>query len=272
MLNQYYKGDDIKDRSVYEPQSVDKLPDDPFKMPPPYWRGSGAIFHILDALEELLNLLKKLIPTLQDTESKLDKHFEHYPDGEQSEEEMEEFSEITSKLFHLEHSIKLKVEIAILMSAIALEDQLNMVIVFNLQKDIAESIRKLPPSDKLVTISNLLDYHDIKKERFYPLIQKLYSWRNAFAHGHCIDRTRKSLRHNHLIKPTEYPGVLSSIKALKEFGNAFVLCSEYLRTISKNPYCKGSAVEVDEIMEYLREISRYSFKGNNDVYDVTVSD
>jgi hypothetical protein len=39
--------------------TVDQLPDDPLKMPPPYWRSGGAIFHIQDALEELVVLLQK---------------------------------------------------------------------------------------------------------------------------------------------------------------------------------------------------------------------
>jgi len=32
------------------------------------------------------------------------------------------------------------------------------------------------------------------------------SWRNLRPHGHCVDRTTKTLRHNHLIHPDDYPG------------------------------------------------------------------
>ena len=42
-------------------ETLEDLPTDHFKMPPPYWRSSGTIFHIIDALEDLCKLLNELI-------------------------------------------------------------------------------------------------------------------------------------------------------------------------------------------------------------------
>lgn len=130
--------------------SVDQLPDDPLAMPPPYWRSSGAVFCMLDALESIPDLLAEIVPVLARTEAELQQHFEKYPDNEQSDEEMEEFSEIVDELWELEHRIEVKVMVAVLMSAIQAEDTINRFCVYNLHKDVAESVEKLSPPDKLL--------------------------------------------------------------------------------------------------------------------------
>src|SRR4051794_2680319 len=89
--------------------TLDQLPDDPLKMPPPFWRGNGAISHILDALENLTELLHSLIPIHLQTDEKLYHHYEKYPDyDENNDAALEEFSEITDELNYHEHKIKLK--------------------------------------------------------------------------------------------------------------------------------------------------------------------
>lgn len=60
--------------------TLDQLPDEPSTMPPPYWRGSGAIFHVIDSLDSLANLLDELIPVHQHTELEIEKYYERYPD------------------------------------------------------------------------------------------------------------------------------------------------------------------------------------------------
>ena len=82
-----------------------------------------------------------------------------------------------------------------------------MFCVFNLHRDIAETIEKLSVQEKLLVASGVMGKHDVKSEAVYERAGKLNRWRNAFAHGHCVDRPVKSLRHNHLIDPDEYPGV-----------------------------------------------------------------
>jgi hypothetical protein len=47
-------------------ETLEDLPTDHFKMPPPYWRSSGAIFHIIDALEDFCNSLNELLQILPD--------------------------------------------------------------------------------------------------------------------------------------------------------------------------------------------------------------
>lgn len=85
--------------------SIGQLPDDPLAMPPPYWRSTGAIFCLLDALESIPNLLTELVPVLERTETELDVHFEKYPGDESTDEEMEKFSEIMDELWKLEAKV-----------------------------------------------------------------------------------------------------------------------------------------------------------------------
>lgn len=249
----------------------EQLPDDPLSMPPPYWRSSGAIFHVLDSLESLVSLLGELLPLHEQTELRLEDYYENHP-NEDDDSDLEEFSDICDDLWSLEHKIKLKAEIAILMSAVQAEDKLNMFCVFNLHKDIAESVEKLSPPEKLLIVTAVAGQPSIKGNAVFEALKKLSGWRNAFAHGHCVDRPVKSLRHNHLVSPSSYPGVPDSINKTKELISGYLRLTEYLRGISMNPYTSGSSTETEEIRMYLEEISRYKFDvstHSNDIYLLT---
>jgi hypothetical protein len=259
----------MAERDEDRPLSLDQLPDDPLKMPPPYWRGCGAIFHIEEALEEMDYLLHELIPLHADTEARLVEHYEKYPEhNEDDEEALQAFSEITDDLSIHEHRIKLKADMACLMNAIEAEDEINRFCVFNLHRDIAESIEKLSPPDKLLIASTAIGKLSVKENSVFEAARRLAKWRNAFVHGHCVDRPTQSLRHNHLIPPDEYPGVPSALAEMRELVGAYIRISDYLSTISTNPYTAGKHAEVEHVRELLTGISKYRFHGNNYVYDV----
>lgn len=251
--------------------TVDELPDDPLKLPPPYWRSGGAIFHLEYALWDLEDLLQQLLSVHAQTDVKLDDYYEKYPEDDQSDAAMEEFAEITEELSELEHRIRLKGEIACLMSAIEAEDDINRFCVFNLHKDISESIEKLSPPDKLLVAAAAVAKSGTKQTSVFEGLRHLFSWRNAFAHGHCVDRPTKSLRHNHLIPPDEYPGVPSVLAEMRELVGAFLRASDFLQKISLNPYTKGKDGGVETVRNALRKITCYRFDGNNWVYDVLVT-
>src|SRR4029434_7338686 len=80
-------GDHMTEREQERPFTLDQLPDDPLKMPPPYWRGCGAIFHIEDALAQIDYLLHDLIPLHAETETRLAEHYEKYPEYNEDDEE-----------------------------------------------------------------------------------------------------------------------------------------------------------------------------------------
>jgi len=252
--------------------SIGQLPDDPMEMPPPYWRSSGAIFCLLDAVESIPDLLAELVTVLERTEIELQAHFEKYPENEQTDEEMEEFGEITHDLWELEGRIKAKSRTAILMSAIEAEDRINRFCVFNMHKDVAESIEKLSPPEKLLIAAGMVGEEIAKGHAAYGDIKALTQWRNAFAHGHCVDRPTKSLRHNHLISPDQYPGVISHLSELRRLVSGYLRVSAYMSSISRNRYTSGSSVEEVTIREMLTDIGRYQFIGDENVYSITVSD
>jgi NAD(P)-dependent dehydrogenase (short-subunit alcohol dehydrogenase family) len=251
--------------------TVDQLPDDSMSMPPPYWRGSGAIFHLSSALQELASLLHQLILVHTETELRLDRHFEKYPEQRDDDEDVhEKFADIADSLWALEHRIKLKAELTCLMSAIQSEDDLNQFCVFNLPKDTAESIEKLSPTEKLLVASAACGSLGVKGKAVFEAIRKLVTWRNAFAHGHCVDRPTKSLRHNHLISPDEYPGVPSELRDTIDLVSAFLLVHDHLRAISLNPYTRGKSLDVEEITQALAGLKRFTVDGNSHVYTIAM--
>lgn len=252
--------------------SVDQLPEDPLAMPPPYWRSSGAVFCLLDAVEPIPGLLTEMVPVLERTKLALDIHYEKYPDDEQTEEEMEEFSEIMDDLWELEHRVKTKAPVVVLMSAIAAEDTLNRFCVYNIHKDFAQSIERLRLPDRLLVAAGMVGQEIGKGHPVYQAINALTHWRNAFAHGHCVNRPTRSLRHNHLVPPDHYPGIISHLADLQRLVSGFVQISEYLSSISRNSYTGGRTIELERLKGLLAEIARYRFLGDDNVYTIIVSD
>jgi hypothetical protein len=108
----------------------------------------------------------------------------------------------------------------------------------------------------------------VKGTVVFEAIRKLVAWRNAFAHGHCVDRPTKSLRHNHLIPPDEYPGVPSALRDVADLVGAFLLVTDHLRAISLNPYTGGKSWDVEEIRKSVEMLRRYQCEGNNSVYTI----
>jgi hypothetical protein len=248
----------------------DQIPDNPLEMPPPYWRSGSAIYHVINALTELPDFLSDLSYVHKRTKKRLNKYYERHP-NKSGDEELEEFVKICSDLWRLEEEVKDKAELAVFMSAIEVEDLINRFCVFNLHKDISESIESLSPAQKLLIASAAVGKENVKGTIVYEGVKKLSSWRNAFAHGHCVDRPTKSLRHNHLIAPSQYPGVPDTLAKMQELVNCFIRAEEYLRSISVNPYTAGKSVEIEEIGELLQEISAYRFivaANSNDIYDI----
>ncbi|MGI8910168.1 MAG: hypothetical protein ACR2JR_06385 [Rubrobacteraceae bacterium] len=67
----------------------------------------------------------------------------------------------------------------ILMSAIEAEDEINRFCVYNLHKDVAESIEKLSPSDKLLVAAGAVGEEVGKGHAVYGVIKALTQWRNG---------------------------------------------------------------------------------------------
>jgi len=250
-----------------ENDTVADLPDNPFDMPPPYWRSSGAIFQLTSALEDLCTSLRALRDVLPRVNYLLDEYFNRNPEPA---EDNEEFGEIAEPLWEIESKISLKCELAVFMAAIEAEDTINMISCFNLHKDVSESIEKLSPPEKLLIISASLTGTSIKGAKPYELLKALTSWRNAYAHGHCTDRPTKSLRHNHLISPENYSTIPGVIDHMMNQLEGYLTVSKYMRSISKNDYTSGSSVEDLEIQGCLEQVKRYKFvyEENGEVYDI----
>ena len=247
--------------------TVDQLPDDPLKMPPPYWRCSGAIFHLNDALEELFDRLFDLEEMLEATRPPLAAYYLEFPESD-DDPELERFAEICGDLWVSEHRVKLKAELACLMSAIQVEDELNEFCVFNLHKDIAETIEKLSPPEKLLIASAVVGQTGIKGLSVFQELRKLTTWRNAFAHGHCVDRPTKSLRHNHLISPEEYPDVASTLRDAIELVSAFLTVSDYLREISINPSTKEMCGDNEDARDSLIALKKIRLEDQLHLYKI----
>jgi hypothetical protein len=123
----------------------DQIPDDPLAMPPPYWRGSGAIFQIMDALQELTELLSDLVPLHDDTQEKIFDYFDRHLEPPDADDDNGEFGDICDELWILEHRIKMKAELAIFMSAVQAEDDVNRFCVFNIIRTLQNLSKKSAP-------------------------------------------------------------------------------------------------------------------------------
>jgi hypothetical protein len=252
------------------PKSVDKLPKNPLRMPPPYWRTGGACFQINDALSVLVQLLKSLPEINNRTKRKLDDFYRRHPNERAARPDRveREFGNIIEELWELEHKIRLKTEIVILMTAIQSEELINKFCVFNLQREIAETLEHLAPKEKLTAAASSLGRRNVRSTPAYGAVKELMDWRNAYAHGHCTDRPLKSLRHNHLISPDEYPGVPDSISLMLKLTAGYQRLSDYLTRISINRYTRGIDTEWLLTTKRLRVVERYKFSGSHDVYEV----
>ena len=244
-----------------------QLPDNPLEMPPPYWRSPGIVFQLTICLEELSKLLTSLLNIHPQVEALISDYFDRTPEPEDDDPE---FGEICDPLWEIESKIILKSELAIFMAAIQAEDHLNQIITYNLHRDIADSIEKLGPPEKLLIVSANLSGESVKGSRPYDAIKNLSKWRNSYAHGHCTDRPTKSLRHNHLIAPVEYPSVPKAIENMFYQLKGYLELSNYLREISHNEYTIAESIHDTEIENYLNEIERYqfSYKKDGQIYDL----
>ena len=248
--------------------SVDQLPDDPLKMPPPYWRSGGAVFHIEDALLRLGEPLHQLVPIHGATEASLSEFYAKYPneDVAESDAAMEEFGEICDALWQIEHKIRIKCELAILMAAIHAEETINRFCVFKLPKELVESLERLSPAEKLTAAASHLSQKNVRSTAAYAAVTALSAWRNAFAHGHCADRPVKTLRHKHLISPKEFPGVPDSIGDVQKYISAYDRLAKYLANISRNNYTS----DAENFSDLLREVRKFKFTGGPTVYSVAL--
>lgn len=244
-----------------------QLPDNPLEMPPPYWRSPGVVFQLTICLEELTKLLTSLLDIHPEVEVLISDYFDRNPEPKDDDPE---FADICDPLWEIESKIILKAELAIFMAAIQAEDHLNQVITYNLHKDISDSIEKLSPPEKLMIISANLTGESVKGSRPYEAVKSLSKWRNSYAHGHCTDRPTKSLRHNHLIAPEEYPSVPKAIENMLYKLNGYLELSYYLREISHNEYTIAGSTHDSDIKNYLNEIEHYhfSYKEDGQVYDL----
>lgn len=107
----------------------------------------------------------------------------------------------------------------------------------------------------------------------YGAIKVLAQWRNAFAHGHCVDRPTRSLRHNHRIPSDKHSGVASQLSELQRLVPSYVRVPEYRASISRNKYGSGRSYEIERTKEPLAEIARYRFiGGDHNIYEIVVLD
>ncbi len=246
---------------------VGQLPENPFEMPPPYWRSPGIILQLTISLEELCNLLRSLLELHPKINGLISEYFEKYPNPD---DDNPEFGDICDPLWRLEANITLKSEIAVFMAGVDSEDHLNRIITYNLHKDIADSIEKLSPPEKLLIISAILTGKSVKGYRPYEVIKNLSRFRNSYAHGHCADRPIKTLRHNHLISPEEHSSVPKAIGFMVEQLKGYLDLANYLQKISKNDYTASGSTHDDEIEKYLNNIERYcfSYKDEGTIYSL----
>lgn len=214
-----------------------------------------------------MEMVKYLLPALADEISRIEPIINGYHErrdnfGEEYDPEYIEFGKITDDFMNYESSIASYADLCVLMGAISVETLINKFCVYNLHREIAETLERLTTPEKLIISSALVGHPGVKSRAPYEAVKALTKWRNAFAHGHCIDRPTQSIHKNHLRKNTSgIRGAHVSINILTEAVNRYLCIHDYLNEITQNPY----VVDVDDfenttnIRQILAEIQVYSF-------------
>jgi len=238
-------------------------PDDPLKMPPPYWEDSGALDQFIRSME----MVQDLLPALADEINKIGPLVDDYHDrrdnfGEEYDPEYIEFGKITDDFMNYELSIASYADLCVLMGAISAETLINKFCVYNLHRDIAEPLERLSPPEKLIISSALVGHPGVKSRAPYEAIKELTKWRNVFAHGHCIDRPTQTIHKNHLRDNLAgIRGAHVSVNMLTEAVSRYLCVHDYLKEITQNQYVVDaySIENSDQIRHILNELQRFSF-------------
>jgi hypothetical protein len=206
-------------------------PDDPLKMPPPYWEDSGALDQFIRSIEMVHSLLPALASEINIIEPLVNDYYDRRDNhGEGYDPEYVEFGKITDEFMGLEMAISSYADLCVLMGAITVETLINKFCVYNLHRDIAEPLERLSPPEKLIISSALVGHPGVKSRAPYEAVKELTKWRNAFAHGHCVDRPTQSIHKNHFISTTsgEIRHADASVKVLTEATNRYLCIHDYL--------------------------------------------
>lgn len=239
---------------------------------PYYWSGSHAIHHLLDALQELENLLRQLI-SIHAVHADMALRMKNRRKSRDKDETVDSsFEGIIDELWALEEKIRLKAELACLMSAIQTEDNLNAFIVFNREDGSKDNFRKKSLLKKRELASKVVGGNLLveKEGLIFQAFKRLSEWRNAFAHGHCTGRpATESLRDNHQTRPKEYINVPMELKNTIDSVSDFLLIDDYLRSISKHQFIARVSNEVEKIRYKLTEIKRFTVEGSGSTYSIS---
>jgi hypothetical protein len=249
--------------------SVDQLPDNPAAMPPPYWRSGGSGLQLHDATDRLIEAFHELVDVTPRVKTRAEQFRQDSRSAEATDEYSKEIRQIYDEAWRLENQITLRSELVILMAAIYAEELINRFAVYNIPKDLVETLEKLSPAEKLLASASHLGHAQVRSNAAYAAIAELLKWRNAYAHGHCVDRPTKSLRHNHLITPEGYIDLPQTIAAVSRHLLNFERVVQYLATISVNSYTKS--VDNDHALRAARKyIDRFQVSGSPVLYDVAI--
>jgi hypothetical protein len=236
--------------------SLGGLPDDPLRMPPPYWRSGEGVLHLQASVSEIAD---KLLPDLILFTEALDTAVDGLDPEVVENDPPDEVAFIFESILYVESDIIRVSDLAIFMAAIAAEDGINQFAVFNIHKDAAEAIEKLSPPDKLILVSALMGAAPVKGTAPFEAIRNLTSWRNAAAHGHCVDRPTRSLRSNHLILPEDVPDMPAQLNEFQARLGDYFCVKDYLRSISVNNYTSERSSEDHSLAGFLAKINSYRF-------------
>jgi hypothetical protein len=243
----------------------DQYPEDPLQMPPPYWDDSGALDQFIRSIE----MVEHLLPGLADEGNRLAPLVDEYHARKEEtgfiyDSDYREFAELTDDFMRLELAIASYSDLSTLMGAITVETLINKFCVYNFHRDVAEALEKLSPAEKLIISSALIGRPGVKSRTPYEATKELSRWRNAFAHGHCVDRPTGSIRKNHLRKENSgVPNAQKSVNNLLATVNRYICVHDYLCEVTKNPY----VIDIDDnentskIRQLADEIGRFSFQG-----------
>lgn len=243
----------------------------PIKEPPPYWQRSSALLHLDVATDNILGLLPEFYEIAKSTQEDLTEFYQRKSELRSTDVfNHQELTSIILDYWTLECKLSVACEIACLMCAIQTEDNINRFIAYHFHEEIATSLEKLSPAEKITIISCSISAKSFKSNGVYRDVKSLSKWRNTFAHGHCIGKPTQSITKNHTPSDDSYRYIPLVFTELVELSSAFLRVHDHLQKISLSAYIKNECAFTEQIRRKIARIKKNSIKGSFPAYEFKI--
>lgn len=223
-----------------------------------YWRGGGTGI-ILNSLSEVFRILRTMITRRSVFYPRILEHLIASRNGTGSEEEIQQFVEISKPIWELDSRLCHSAVTAILMAVTDLESEINRLCCTNLGPELAADIECLSPASKMELVSRALCLGSTRGTPEATALKAMVAWRKAFAYGHCWEAPGDSPSSDNLLHPRQLPKPAEVTAELLALMRHYLLAGRRISNISGRPYSADTQIERFRIEEAVAAIHTFEF-------------